>query len=119
MTTIVLESFRHELPGRLPPAIRQALAANPQALGQSLVSGQGQTGPLGLAGLPPQVAHQALTAVHESLAIGIQRAFLLGGLLLTIGLVTSFFLPEIALRRTVRDETSQPPATPTPSGARL
>jgi len=36
-----------------------------------------------------------LTAVRVSLSIGIERAFLLGTALMALGLLTTFFLPEI------------------------
>jgi EmrB/QacA subfamily drug resistance transporter len=113
MTTIVLESFRRDLPRHLPAAAAHTFAATGQSLGQGLVSGIGQSGLSQVPGLPPSVARLVISAVHESLATGIQRAFLLGAALAAIGLIISFFLPEIPLRGTVHGDASrnQPSAT--------
>lgn len=104
MTTIVLESFQRELPRRLSGAAARAFAATGQTLGQGLVSGGGQRGLGQTPGLPPSVAHLVITAVRQSLAVGIQRAFLVATGLAAIGLLITFFLPEIPLRGTVRGE---------------
>ena len=103
MTTIALESFRQELAGRLPRAAASALAGG-QTLGQGLVSGTGQSGLARMTGVSPALAHQVVTAVRESLAVGLQRAFWLGAALATVALILTFFLPEIPLRRTVHDD---------------
>jgi hypothetical protein len=38
-----------------------------------------------------------------SLSIGVERAFILATVLMALGLLTSFFLPEIPLRGTIQD----------------
>ncbi|HYM49843.1 MAG TPA: MDR family MFS transporter [Candidatus Limnocylindrales bacterium] len=114
MTTIVLETFRHELPPRLPAAVRRAFAAHGQDIGQGLVSGVGQSGLSQIPGIPPAVARVVIAAVRESLAVGIQRAFLLGAVLAGLGLILTFFLPEIPLRGTVHDEASPTAQAPAP-----
>gem|GEM_PF-3784808 len=44
-----------------------------------------------------------MDALHQSLALGIQRAFVLSFVLGLLGLAAALFLPEIPLRSTVSD----------------
>jgi hypothetical protein len=110
MTTIVLESFQRELPGHLPASAANALARSGQDLGQGLISGVGQSGLSHIPGLPPQAIPTVIHAIRVSLAIGVQRAFLLAAALAALGFAVTFFLPEIPLRQTVHDESARPTA---------
>ena len=109
MTTIVIESFQRELPGHLPAAAAAVLARSGQNLGEGLVSGIGQSALTHLPGLPPAMIQVVLNGVRQSLAVGLQRAFLLSAVLAALGFLVSFFLPEVALRQTVHDESMRPP----------
>jgi EmrB/QacA subfamily drug resistance transporter len=107
MATLVIETFRNELPGRLPAGSGQPLASLGQAGGQGLLSGKGQASLAHrLSELPPEVSHLVLQAVRQSLASGVQRAFLLGAAFATLGLIAALLLPEITLRGTVREKAS-------------
>jgi len=44
-----------------------------------------------------------LAAVRASLAIGIERAFVVGTVLAALGVLAALFLPEIPLRGTIQD----------------
>jgi uncharacterized membrane protein len=68
-----------------------------------LIAGQNQGLTEAFGRLPPTVAHQVLNAVRVSLATGTERAFLLGTALAALGLIVTFFLPEIPLRGTIQD----------------
>jgi len=70
---------------------------------QGLIAGQSHGLTEAFGKLPPAVAHQVLTAVRVSLATGIERAFLVGTALAALGLIATFFLPEIPLRGTIQD----------------
>ncbi|MDQ6882956.1 MAG: MFS transporter [Candidatus Dormibacteraeota bacterium] len=108
MTTIVLESFQAELPRHLSAPAASALAKSGQDLGEGLVSGVGQSGLSQVSGLPPTAIPSVLHAIRVSLAVGVQRAFLLSATLVAIGFVVSFYLPEITLRQTVQSDAAQP-----------
>jgi len=108
MTTIVLESFQAELPGHLSPTAASALAKSGQHLGEGLVSGVGQSGLAHIPGLPPNAIPTVLHAIRVSLAVGVQRAFLLSAALVAIGFMVTFFLPEIPLRQTVHSDAAPP-----------
>jgi EmrB/QacA subfamily drug resistance transporter len=102
MATIVIETLKNELPRHLPAGSAQlAMAATSGA--QGLIAGQNQGLTEAFGKLPPTLAHQVLTAVRVSLSIGVERAFLLGTALMALGLLTTFFLPEIPLRGTIQD----------------
>jgi len=49
------------------------------------------------------LAHALLHGVRVALAMGTDRVFVLGAILLTVAFVTLFFLPEIALKKKVGD----------------
>jgi len=108
ITTIVLESFQAELPRHLSASAANALAKSGQNLGEGLVSGVGQRGLAHIPGLSPETIPPILHAIRVSLAVGVQRAFLLSAALVAIGFVVTFFLPEIPLRQTVHSDAAQP-----------
>ncbi len=108
MTTIVLESFQGELPSHLAPSVAVALAGNGQNLGEGLISGVGQSGLTRISGLPASAIPSVVHAIRVSLAVGVQRAFLLSAALVAIGFVVTFFLPEIPLRQTVHGDAAPP-----------
>ena len=104
MATIVIETFQQEFPRRLPASAGRLAGMIGQAGSPGFFSGEGQSN-LGarLTPLGPQVARQVLDALHQSLALGIQRAFVLSFVLGLLGLAAALFLPEIPLRSTVSD----------------
>jgi len=53
-----------------------------------------------MAASPIRIGARPATTVK---AIGVERAFLLGAVLMALGFLTTFFLPEIPLRGTVQD----------------
>ena len=104
MATIVIETLKNELPRHLPSGMGGRLANAATSGAQGLIAGQSQGLTDAFGKLPPAVAHQVLTAVRASLAIGTSRAFLLATVLTAIGLVIiTFYLPEIPLRGTIQD----------------
>ena len=103
MATIVIETLKNELPRHLPPALGDRLANAATSGAQGLIAGQSQGLTQAFGKLPPAVARQALSAVRDSLAIGTGRAFLLAAALAAVGLIVTFFLPEIPLRGTIQD----------------
>lgn len=103
MATIVIETLKNELPNHLPPGMGSRLANAATSGAQGLIAGQSQGLTDAFGKLPDAVAHQVLAAVRTSLAIGTSRAFLLAAALAAVGLVISFFLPEIPLRGTIQD----------------
>ena len=103
MATIVLETLKNELPKHLPSAAGPQLAKAATSGAQGLIAGQNQGLTEAFGKLPPALAHQVLTAVRVSLSTGIERAFLLGTVLMALGFLTTFFLPEIPLRGTIQD----------------
>jgi hypothetical protein len=108
----VLESFQAELPGHLPVAAATALAKGGQNLGEGLVSGLGQSALAHVPGLSSQSIPAVIHAIRLSLATGVQRAFLLSASLAALGLIVTFFLPEIPLRQTVHDDSGRPAKPP-------
>jgi EmrB/QacA subfamily drug resistance transporter len=103
MATIVIETLKNELPKHLPAGGGAQLAKAATSGAQGLIAGQNQGLTEAFGKLPPALAHQVLTAVRVSLSIGIERAFILATVLMALGLLTSFFLPEIPLRGTIQD----------------
>jgi len=103
MATIVIETLKNELPKHLPAEGGQQLAKAVASGAQGLIAGQNQGLSEAFGNLPPALLHQVLTAVRVSLSIGIERAFLLGTALMALGVVVTFFLPEIPLRGTIQD----------------
>jgi EmrB/QacA subfamily drug resistance transporter len=103
MATIVIETLKNELPGHLPTGGGPQLAKAATSGAQGLIAGQNQGLTEAFGKLPPALAHQVLTAVRVSLSIGVERAFLVATALMALGLITSFFLPEISLRGTIQD----------------
>ena len=103
MATIVIETLKNELPRHLPSGSGQQLAKAATSGAQGLIAGQNQGLTEAFGKLPPALLHQVLTAVRVSLATGIERAFLVGTALMALGLITTFFLPEIPLRGTIQD----------------
>ncbi|TMD68056.1 MAG: MFS transporter [Chloroflexi bacterium] len=103
MATIVIETLKNELPSHLPPGLGSQLANAATSGAQGLIAGQSQGLTEAFGKLQPAVAHQVLTALRTSLAIGTSRAFLLASALAAAGLVITFFLPEIPLRGTIQD----------------
>jgi EmrB/QacA subfamily drug resistance transporter len=103
MATIVIETLKNELPRHLPAAIGSRLAGTVASGAQGLIAGQNQGLSQAFSKLPVSVVHQVLAAVRVSLAIGVERAFLLGTALAAMGIVAALFLPEIPLRGTIQD----------------
>ena len=103
MATIVIETLKAELPRHLPGAIGSKLAGTIASGAEGLIAGQNQGLSQAFQRLPASVVHQVLAAVRASLAIGIERAFLLGTALMAIGFLVTLFLPEIPLRGTIQD----------------
>ena len=103
MATIVIETLKNELPRHLPAGSGSQLANAATSGAQGLIAGQSQGLTEAFGKLPPALAHQVLTAVRVSLSIGVERAFLLGTTLAALGVIVSFFLPEIPLRGTIQD----------------
>lgn len=107
MATIVIETLKNELPRHLPAGSASRLGNLATSGAQGLIAGQSPAGlSKELGGLPAPVAQQVLQAVRVSLATGINRAFFLGFLLATLGLVATLLLPEIPLRGTIQDQQS-------------
>jgi EmrB/QacA subfamily drug resistance transporter len=103
MATIVIETLKNELPRHLPAAAGPGLAQAASSGAQGLIAGQSQGLTQAFGKLPPSVAHQVLAAVRVSLATGTERAFLLATVLVSLGFIITFFLPEIPLRGTIQD----------------
>lgn len=103
MATIVIETLKNELPKHLPPGTGSRLVKAATSGAQGLIAGQNQGLTDAFGKLPLGLEHQVLNAVRGSLAIGVERAFLLGTALAALGLIASLFLPEIPLRGTIQD----------------
>src|SRR5438093_2170361 len=103
MATIVIETLKNELPRHLPSTIGSKLAGSIASGAEGLIAGQNQGLSQAFGRLPPAVIHDVLSAVRVSLAIGVERAFLLGTALAALGVVVALFLPEIPLRGTIQD----------------
>ena len=103
MATIVIETLKNELPRHLPAGAGANLANAATSGAQGLIAGQSQGLTQAFGKLPASIAHEVLNAVRVSLAIGVDRAFLLAAALAAIGFIITFFLPEIPLRGTIQD----------------
>ena len=103
MATIVIETLKNELPRHLPAGAGSNLANAATSGAQGLIAGQSQGLTQAFGKLPASIAHEVLNAVRVSLAIGIDRAFMLAAALTVLGFVITFFLPEIPLRGTIQD----------------
>jgi EmrB/QacA subfamily drug resistance transporter len=103
MATIVIETLKGELPRHLPGTIGPKLAGSIASGAEGLIAGQNQGLSQAFARLPASIVHQVLAAVRASLAIGIERAFLVGTALMALGVLAALFLPEIPLRGTIED----------------
>src|SRR4030081_3041033 len=103
MATIVIETLKNELPRHLPATIGSRLAGSIASGAEGLIAGQNQGLSQAFGRLPASVIHDVLSAVRVSLAIGIERAFLVGTALAALGVVVALFLPEIPLRGTIQD----------------
>src|SRR5713101_3271107 len=99
----VIETLKAELPRHLPGGASSQLANAATSGAQGLIAGQSQGLAAAFGKLPPAIEHQVLTAVRVSLSIGVERAFLLGTTLAALGVIVTFFLPEIPLRGTIQD----------------
>ena len=96
-------TFTNQIPAGRPAGSGSRLAKAATSGAQGLLAGQSQGLTEAFGKLPPALAHQVLTGVRVSLATGIERAFLVGTVLAALGLVATFFLPEIPLRGTIQD----------------
>jgi hypothetical protein len=103
MATIVIETLKNELPRHLPATLGSKLAGSIASGAEGLIAGQNEGLSQAFGRLPPAVIHDVLSAVRVSLAIGVERAFLLGTALAALGVLVSLFLPEIPLRGTIQD----------------
>ena len=103
MATIVIETLKNELPRHLPATLGSKLAGSIASGAEGLIAGQNQGLSQAFARLPTAVIHDVLSAVRVSLAIGVERAFVLGTALAALGVLVALFLPEIPLRGTIQD----------------
>ena len=95
---------------QLPPAVAAklgTLAANPQALMDPATQTalKAQLGALGPSA--QQVGAQITLIVRNAVASAITEVFLIGGCLIAVAFVTSFFLREIPLRKTHHSVTEE------------
>lgn len=99
MTTLTVDGFTHELPRRVPQAAAPAFRSLGRGQLQGLLSEAGQRSLVdSLAGLPADVIRQTVQGMHQSLAFGLQRAFLFALLAAVGAVLLSLVLPEIPLR---------------------
>src|SRR5256884_5140992 len=103
MATIVIETLKNELPRQLPATLGSKLAGTIASGAEGLIAGQNQGLSQAFGRLPPAIIHEVLSAVRVSLAIGVERALLVGTALAALGVVVALFLPEIPLRGTIQD----------------
>jgi MFS family permease len=103
MATIVIETLKNELPRHLPAGAGSSLAKAATSGAQGLIAGQNRGLTEAFSNVPSSIVHQVLNAVRVSLATGTERAFLLATGLAAVGLIITFFLPEIPLRGTIQD----------------
>ncbi len=108
--SVLTARFTHELPHKIPASVSRVVPhgalsglSNPSTLLSSSAASQlhhafAKFGPQGAV-----LAKQLLHGVRLSLAMGADRVFFLGSLLLAASLVTLFFLKEIALKKTSGD----------------
>ncbi|HZR40094.1 MAG TPA: MDR family MFS transporter, partial [Ktedonobacteraceae bacterium] len=119
MNTLYLPAFQNALPSQVKQSIPpQALSYfdNPQILLSPDILAKARTaftstGPQGLT-----LFNQILEAVKVGLVQGLHYVFVLSVVILAIGLIALFFLPEIELRGKTRSHpltAEQPPAQPT------
>ncbi|NMP23452.1 MDR family MFS transporter [Sulfobacillus harzensis] len=113
--SVLTARFTHELPKKIPLAVRKVVPphalsglSNPSTLLSSQAASQMQHafakfGPEGAL-----LAKGLLHGVRLSLAMGADRVFFLGALLLAASLITLFFLKEIALKKKIGDMPSAP-----------
>jgi hypothetical protein len=106
--TVLANAFAAQMKLNLPPALKEAMANLPastqQAFSdpQSLTNAQTQAAirakfdAFGSAG--DKLYHQFIAAVHESLAVGMERLFLIAFFFGLAALFITFFLPEISLK---------------------
>ena len=116
MTNDFQNGFQSNLPQvltRLIPASRLAQLSNPQILltPDALTQMQHTFRTLGPQGL--LLFQQLVNAIRVSLANALDNVFLLGFLVMVLGLVSVFFLREIPLRKS-HDTQTQVAQTPTP-----
>lgn len=114
--SVLTSRFTHELPHKIPASVSRVVPphalsglANPSALLSSSASSQithafAKFGPQGLV-----LAHALLHGVRVSLAMGTDRVFFLGAILLAASLLTLFFLKEIELKKRSGDLPEAPP----------
>jgi hypothetical protein len=112
--SVLTARFTHELSRQIPASVKRALPAhaldqisNPSTLLNSSASAQMQHafarfGPAGAA-----LAKQLIHGVRTALAMGADRIFFLGAILLFLSLITLFFLKEIALKKQTGDAPEQ------------
>jgi EmrB/QacA subfamily drug resistance transporter len=106
--TVLANVFATQMQLNLPPALKQAIAQLPPSVQQALTDPQGLTnaqtqaairatfdafGPAG-----DRLYQQFITAVHESLATGVRRLFVIALFFGLAALAVTFFLPEIPLK---------------------
>jgi EmrB/QacA subfamily drug resistance transporter len=106
--TVLANTFDAQMQLNLPPALKQAFAALPAAEQQLLKDPQTLTNAasqeairsqfqqFGAAG--QQLYDQFINAVHQSLAAGTSRLFLIAFFFALGALIATFFLPEISLQ---------------------
>lgn len=113
--SVLTARFTHELPRQIPASVKRvipphALAglSNPSTLLSPSASAQldrafARFGPDGAA-----LAKELVRGVRVALAMGADRVFFLGAILLLLSLVTLFFLKEIALKKQSGDVPKEP-----------
>jgi EmrB/QacA subfamily drug resistance transporter len=105
---VMVNAFTAQLGQNLPPALKQAMASLPPAQRQALTNPQGLTSAQTQAAIQAQFSafgaageklyHEFITAVHQSLAFGMDRVFLIALFFGVAMLLAALFLPEIRLQ---------------------
>jgi MFS family permease len=107
--TVLANTFSAQIAQDLPPALQQAMANLPAAQRQILSDPQGLTNAQTQAAIKSQFAafgpqgdqlyNQFIAAVHQALAAGMDRVFIIAFAVGLAMLLVTIFLPEIPLQR--------------------
>jgi EmrB/QacA subfamily drug resistance transporter len=118
--TVLANTFDAQMKVNLPAALSQAFANLPPAEQQILKDPQTLTNAASQAAIlsqfqqfgaaGEQLYNQFINAVHQSLAAGTQRLFLIAFFFAVAALIATLFLPEISLQHDEFYEQPDPPA---------
>jgi EmrB/QacA subfamily drug resistance transporter len=107
--TVLANTFSAQIQQALPPALKQAMATLPAAQRQILSDPQGLTNAQTQAAIKSQFAafgsqgdklyNEFIAAVHQALASGMDRVFVIAFAVGLAMLLVTLFLPEIPLQR--------------------